>query len=136
MSSEVEFPEGVTPVANLGPDHPDAGSDAGTYTLADQTPTDVAPFPNRPRTYKIANTSSGKIVGFAFAAGQELKEHAARHPVFIQVLRGNCIIRVQGEDITLTPGKVIHLTPMLRHSVHAVEDSTLTVTMLLPHQES
>lgn len=33
----------------------------------------------------------------------------------------------------LTPGAVIHLTPMLRHAVKALEPSTLAVTMLLPH---
>ena len=128
-----EFPEGVTP---LDADHPDAGSDDGTYTLGEQFQPDVQPFPTRPRTFKVLNTSSGKVVGFAFAAGQTLQEHAARHPVLIQVLKGRVTFHVKGEDVELVPGRIIHLTPMLRHSVEAHEDSILTVTMLLPHNES
>lgn len=128
-----EFPEGVTP---LDHDHPNAGSDDGTYTLGEQFQPDVQPFPKRPRTFKVLNTSSGKVVGFAFAAGQTLQEHAARHPVLIQVLKGRVTFHVKGEDIELVPGRIIHLTPMLRHSIDAQEDSILTVTMLLPHSES
>ncbi|MEQ3836063.1 cupin domain-containing protein [Lawsonella clevelandensis] len=128
-----KFPEGVTP---LDADHPDAGSDNGTYTLGEQFQPDVQPFPTRPRTFKVLNTSSGKVVGFAFAAGQTLQEHAARHPVLIQVLKGRVTFHVKGEDVELVPGRIIHLTPMLRHSVEAHEDSILTVTMLLPHNES
>ena len=128
-----KFPKGVTP---LDADHPDAGSDDGTYTLGGQFQPDVQPFPARPRTFKVLNTSSGKVVGFAFAAGQTLQEHAARHPVLIQVLKGRVTFHVKGEDVELVPGRIIHLTPMLRHSVEAHEDSILTVTMLLPHNES
>ncbi len=108
----------------------------GTYTLGEQFQPDVQPFPTRPRTFKVLNTSSGKVVGFAFAAGQTLQEHAARHPVLIQVLKGRVTFHVKGEDVELVPGRIIHLTPMLRHSVEAHEDSILTVTMLLPHNES
>ena len=40
------------------------------------------------------------------------------------------IFHVKARDITLVPGKPIHVTAKLLHSLRAVKDSTLLVTML------
>lgn len=92
----------------------------------------LTPRETGPRADKALTTDTAKVVVFEFAAGQELSDHAARHPVIIAVLSGHATLRADGVDYDLRPGCLVHLTEMMRHEVLAHEDTTLTVTMLLP----
>ena len=87
----------------------------------------------RPGAKAVLDDPSAKVVAFEFAADDVLSDHAARHPVLIQVLRGRVEMTLPDRTIELAPGTLLHVTPMLRHAVRAIEPSTLTVTMLLPH---
>lgn len=91
------------------------------------------PFENRPRATIVHNDATTKIVAFEFGEGHELGDHAAHHAVLIQILRGRVEFGLPDRTIDLGPGEILHLTPKLRHSVRALEPTTLTVTMLLPH---
>lgn len=115
-------------------DHgPDAGGLGGDATFVDEVFDASQSRGGRPGAAAVLDTDTAKVVAFEFAAGDELKEHAAHHPVIIQVLRGEVEFTI-GEDLyMLEPGRLIHLTPKLRHAVRATQPSTLTVTMLLPH---
>lgn len=110
---------------------PDAGGDEGTATYVDGLFDVAASRDGRPGANAVLNTETAKVVVFEFGAGDVLSEHAARHAVIIQVLRGRVEFSVRDEVHTLQPGRLIHLTPMLRHAVRAIEPATLTVTMLL-----
>lgn len=110
---------------------PDAGEAQGTATYVEGLFDAGTSRGGRPGASAVLDTETVKVVVFEFAAGDLLREHAARHPVLIQVLRGRVEFSVQGEVHTLEPGRLIHLTPMLRHAVRATEPATLTVTMLL-----
>ena len=72
----------------------------------------------------------GNLTLMELAAGQSWHEHHSVHPIFVQVLKGEVIFHVKDRDITLVPGKPIHVTAKLLHSLRAVKDSTLLVTML------
>lgn len=110
-----------------------SGSDDGTATYVDDLFEAASSRGGRPGAKTVLDTATTKVVVFEFDAGDTLKEHAAHHPVIIQVLRGRVEFTVQDTVQVLEPGRMIHLTPKLRHAVHAVDSSTLTVTMLLPH---
>ena len=108
-----------------------AGTTDGTATLVEPTGHSQTRG-GRPGAATVLDTDSAKIVAFEFAAGDELREHAARHPVLIQVVRGEVDFELPDRTERLRPGQVLHLTPMLRHAVRALAPTTLTVTMLLP----
>lgn len=110
----------------------DAGGTQGIATYVEGLYAAATSRGGRPGAAAALETKTAKVVVFEFAAGDVLKEHAARHPVIIQVLRGRVEFSVQDDVFTLEPGRLIHLTPMLRHAVRAGEPATLTVTMLLP----
>lgn len=85
----------------------------------------------RPGAAPMLQTERTKVVVFEFAAGDDFPDHAAHHPTLIQVLRGRATFIIDGTSYDLTPGELLHVPPLAKHSVHAVEPTTLTVTMLL-----
>ena len=110
-----------------------AGTDEGTATEVFDILGRSAGRGGRPGATAVLDVESAKVVAFEFEPGDELREHAARHPVLVQVLRGRVSFELPDRTVELVPGRVLHLTPMLRHAVTALEPTTLTVTMLLPH---
>ena len=130
------------------PLHKRPGTDDGVAThiprfVGDDVPDDKAPGGSsetaentgggRPHASVLIANDSVKIVLFSFAAGDELREHAAHHPVLIEVRSGAVEFTGQDRTYRLEPGECLHLTPKLRHAVRALAPSVLTVTMLLPH---
>lgn len=115
-----------------GPDRRPGTTD-GTSTLVEEVWGRSSSRGGRPGATAVIDNESTKVVAFEFAEGDELKEHAARHPVLIQVVRGRVSFELPDRTVELAPGALLHLTPMLRHAVRALEPTTLTVTMLLPH---
>ncbi|MFC9288265.1 cupin domain-containing protein [Streptomyces sp. NPDC057052] len=71
-----------------------------------------------------------RVVGFAFAAGQELTEHTSALPVVIQVVRGRLDLTLGEERTQAGPGSWIHLPARLPHTVRATEPSVMLLTML------
>jgi quercetin dioxygenase-like cupin family protein len=71
-----------------------------------------------------------RVVGFAFAAGQELTEHTSALPVVIQVIRGRLDLVLGDEKTEALPGCWIHLPAGLPHSVRATEPTVMLLTML------
>ncbi|GAA1390814.1 cupin domain-containing protein [Luteococcus peritonei] len=110
-----------------------AGTDQGTATEVAEITGRSTTRGGRPGATTVLDVDTAKIVAFEFETGDELREHAAHHPVLIQVLRGRVDFELPDRTVHLVPGQVLHLTPMLRHAVTALEPTTLTVTMLLPH---
>jgi quercetin dioxygenase-like cupin family protein len=62
-------------------------------------------------------------------AGSSFKEHSAPGPTTVQVLDGNVRIRVGDESIEASSGRLIAFQGGVRHSVDAIEDSTLLLTI-------
>ena len=68
---------------------------------------------------------------FAFDAGGELAEHAARGLVTIQILEGHFTIEADGQTHAMQSGMLLVLTPGVRHSVRAVEAGAMLLTVHL-----
>lgn len=109
-----------------------AGTDEGTATHHADVIGRVEPSAKRPGASIVHEDETTKIVAFEFGEGQELPDHAAFHPVLIQLLRGRVEFGLPDRTLELGTGEVLHLTAKLRHWVRALEPTTLTVTMLLP----
>ncbi|WP_330340248.1 cupin domain-containing protein [Streptomyces sp. NBC_00557] len=71
-----------------------------------------------------------RVVGFAFATGQELTEHTSALPVVIQVIKGRLDLVLGDEKLEATPGSWIHLPARLPHTVRATEPTIMLLTML------
>lgn len=71
-----------------------------------------------------------KVVVFGFATGQELSAHTAPMPAIIQCLDGEMEVRLGGEQVTIKPGSMIHMTPKLEHALKALKPSQIALLML------
>lgn len=74
-----------------------------------------------------------RVVLFSFAAGQQLSDHTAAVPVTLEVVEGEALIGVGGEQIEGRPGTWMHLAADTPHSVHARTPLTLLLTLLKRH---
>lgn len=88
----------------------------------------VAPDSTVSRT--VLTAEGARIVMFSFDEGQELSEHTAAMPVFLQVLDGKLQVTAAGRTVELVAGGVIHLGTRCPHSVLALAPSRLILTML------
>lgn len=80
----------------------------------------------------LLKTSGGKVVLFAFDAGQELTEHTNPNHALIQVLTGSLHLTLGGRPETLRAGALLHMPPQLTHAVRAEEPATFLLTLLSP----
>ena len=65
-------------------------------------------------------------------AGSSLEEHSAPGAVTVQVLDGRVRVRVGDDTLDLPAGRVIAFDARVAHSVDALEDSTLLLTLATP----
>jgi quercetin dioxygenase-like cupin family protein len=62
-------------------------------------------------------------------AGGALQEHAAPGPATVQVLDGRVRVQIADEALEVSSGRLIAFNAGVRHSIEALEDSTLLLTL-------
>lgn len=87
----------------------------------------------RARARQILKAKGVRIMRLSFDAGQTMREHVEYVPVLIQTLQGNVVLTVSDEQIEMPAGAVVHLDKQLAHSITALEESHLMVTLLGAH---
>ncbi len=130
MSNESDHPDEVGPAGPGAAGRRRPGTDVGTATPTGGLSGRAASRGGRPGAATVLDVDTAKVVVFEFDTGDALAEHAAHHPILVQVIRGRVGFDLPDRSIELAPGEVLHLTPLLRHGVRALEPTTLTVTML------
>ena len=74
-----------------------------------------------------------RVTLFAFAAGQQLTEHASPARALVQVLSGAGEFTLAGKKTLLHAGDLLHMPPGLAHAVFAPEAfSMLLITIREP----
>ncbi|WP_029055152.1 cupin domain-containing protein [Sporosarcina ureae] len=81
---------------------------------------------------KVANVENATFMNIQLHAGEEVAEHDANKEVFIIVRKGKVRFIVEGEPVDVTPDNVLHMVPMERHSLHAIEESDILVIQVKP----
>jgi quercetin dioxygenase-like cupin family protein len=62
-------------------------------------------------------------------AGAALHEHRTEGPVTIQCLAGHMALHAHGQDVELVPGEMAALDSGVEHSVKAITESALLITI-------
>ncbi len=76
------------------------------------------------------------IAIFAFVAGAKLDEYRVEGEAILHLLAGRMIVRTASEEYDLRQGSLLLLDPKVSHSLAAVEQSRLLLTVVLNEHES
>jgi quercetin dioxygenase-like cupin family protein len=80
----------------------------------------------------LLNTTHSRVILFGFAEGQELSEHTSTQHALIQILSGECEFSLEGKEVTLKAGTLLHMPPNLRHAVRARQRFSMLLTLVKP----
>lgn len=83
------------------------------------------------QTTTLVKTESLEVIRLILPAGKVIEPHSVPGEITVQCLEGNVHFHSGTSDCKLSGGELIYLTGAAVHSVHAVEDSTLLMTILL-----
>ena len=78
----------------------------------------------------LADDDNTKVVLFAFAAGDGLKEHVAPLPAIIQIIRGEANLTVGDQAVAGKLGTWIQMKPKTPHSIGATTPLIMLLTLL------
>jgi quercetin dioxygenase-like cupin family protein len=78
----------------------------------------------------IIDKPVGTITLFAFDKGQKLSEHTAPYDAVVQVLDGNGMLTIDGQDKQVTAGEIIIMPGNVPHAVTAREKFKMLLTMI------
>jgi quercetin dioxygenase-like cupin family protein len=85
----------------------------------------------RVKPVSVLKATGANVVIFAFEPGTELREHTAQYPALVQALEGRLTVRLEGAELMLSPGDLLHIEPHVPHSVEAAERAKLQLTVLM-----
>ena len=67
------------------------------------------------------------LMNIQLRIGEEIKEHNADAHVLIVIRQGKVIFTVEGVEQVVTTNNVLHMNPLEKHALKAVEDSDIVV---------
>ena len=87
-------------------------------------------------TYTIVKTDSLEVIRVVLAAGKTLPPHQVPGEITVQCLEGKVEFFVGELKRELTAGSFLYMGGSGEHAVHAIEDSSLLVSILLQHKRT
>ncbi len=87
-----------------------------------------------PGSIALVRNEHFEVFRLAMEAGKELPEHAVESLITIQCLRGRIEVGAHGGAQALRAGCLLYLSSGVPHTVRAVEDSLVLVTMLVSRE--
>lgn len=81
------------------------------------------------RAVTLVRESGLSVVLVDLRSGAELREHAAPGPITVQVIDGRVRIGIEDEQFDSAAYRLVAFDAGVRHSVQAIEDSTLLLTL-------
>ena len=82
-------------------------------------------------TRTLVNTNQLEIIRLVLPAGKEIPQHRAPREITVQCIEGKIEFTAHGETKILEAGQMLYLAAEEAHSLKAVEDSTVLLTLLL-----
>jgi len=79
---------------------------------------------------KIVKTENINIDLFCMAVGKEISEHTSSKEGTVYVVEGKGIFRLEGENIDMKPGVLIHMEANAKHSLKAMENTSFILTLI------
>ncbi len=82
----------------------------------------------------LAKSPTGRMVLFAFDAGQELSEHSSPFDAYVQVLDGAVDLTIGGAPVHAVVGQTVLMPGDVPHGLHAPQRFKMLLTMIKPER--
>lgn len=76
---------------------------------------------------KMVQFDNHHVMNIQLRTGEEIKEHNAKEYVLIVVRKGKVLFTVEGVEQLVTTGHILHMNPLEKHALKAVEDADIIV---------
>ena len=100
------------------------------YKLIDELAAELVPPAEGILSRTLYTDDRLKVVGFGFAAGEELSEHTAQTPAVMHFVRGEASLTLGDDRREAAAGTWVHMPPKLRHSVRAKTPVAMLLLLL------
>jgi quercetin dioxygenase-like cupin family protein len=87
------------------------------------------------KTQTIIKTNQLEVIRVVMPAGKQLPPHAVPGEITVQCLEGNAEVTAGQATRGLPAGSLLYLAAGSEHSLRAIDDSSLLVTILLSHKK-
>lgn len=77
----------------------------------------------------IIKNSTGTCTVFAFDSGQGLSEHSAPFDALVQIIDGQALIKIGGEETAVSSGEMILMPANIPHALRADKRFKMLLTM-------
>jgi len=77
----------------------------------------------------IAKNKTGTCTVFAFDSGQGLSEHSAPFDALVQIIDGQALVTIGGEEIAVSKGEMVLMPANIPHALHADNRFKMLLTM-------
>ncbi|QDT92643.1 cupin domain-containing protein [Gimesia algae] len=86
------------------------------------------------KTYTISKTDDLELIRLILPAGKIIPTHRTPGQITVQCIEGQVLFSTMGQELNLEAGQLLFLLPGVPHSVQAVTDSSLLLTLVLQHK--
>ena len=84
---------------------------------------------DRANVEPIFETSFSKEIRITMAKGQEMKEHQTPYPIVVELLSGEIIFGVEGQNYEVKKGDLLTLSGGVPHNLIAKKESVIRLTL-------
>ena len=82
------------------------------------------------QTKAIVKTKEMELVRLVLPAGKEIPNHKVSGPITVHCINGRIEFTAMGATQELSQGELLHLTPGEPHSVKAIENAVVLLTII------
>ena len=78
---------------------------------------------------EIVRNDKMNVTLMCMAAGTEMSEHTSTRQATVYVIEGQGVFSLEGKDITMAPGALIHMAADCAHALRAAENTSFILTL-------
>ena len=108
----------------MGLPHIKTGAKINLFKLNDDLPKD--------KTFALIKTEMMEVIRLVIPEGKHVPEHSVTGEITVQCLSGELVLRAGNAERELRAGDWLYLAGSQEHSLAAITDCCLLVTILLP----
>lgn len=98
---------------------------ADSAALRDLAPVSAERF----QIKRVLQAAGITVIRLSFAQGQIMREHSTTAPLVVQILEGQIVFRIAGDELEMHAGAVLYVEPNERHELEARSDAHVLLTL-------